>query len=916
MKARSQDECLSCDRRELFPSCADAYGNETNPAVQKHGALMSDSIDDAPYVIDAVLAFAKALHTILAEEGLVQSGDAEQQHFTPTGNDPVGATASKTSQNIRQNIHQTPADTELRLEDEDTQATTDDMATPQHDNTENKPLHATEHVSGDTGQGTANQKQASSSSVTDKQTTEQIATDNDQMTTIPPPIDLPLLTPERLLNAVQNVEFVGHTGEVKFDANGDVKGGYLVTNMRTSSDNNYSYKYIGAWNGRPAVPVFTLHVDQIEWPGHETSVPFSACSRECQPGYRMVYGQKKCCWDCVRCPIGSITSEAGQAECTKCSELHSIEFTSTTDGSSCVQLHYVYLRSSDPEAVLGMCVAVVGVLLSVMVLIVFGIYRDTPVVKSSNRELSFLLLAILTASFILPFMYIGESTDFSCTVQPVFFGIVYTICNSILLAKTYHYIRIFNLKTRAVNATVHHKQGIIVLCLSGIEVLMLVAFLIASTPYAQKAVSLDKEVQVYCSAEWVYLQAMSMAYISALGIVCTVLAFKARKLPENFNETKHISLTMLSLNLVWIASISAYFGVSSKTRSCVLCLCVNAASIFILVCMFFPRVFIIFFHADKNTPEYVQTVTMRHTMASTMRSISEGTRMSTASKRSDSYQSKRQSNSSASKSETTNSGSNSGSLSRQISMRTMLGVAEQNEGPAAIETEADSNAATYVNAAFVGDEGPETEPQVSTIPIPPPRKKKMRKSSLSLGVTDQSNPQSEDTKDIHTTACEEDYSGPSSHAPITRDLSQQISDMLQAADERRYVNSELSGLTSMAVSKAGTHTNPTLVGDRKVEVACEVKRSPHTSHKRRKRKSVSFAEDSVVLPGLDTIEVARDNEEVEAVVKPDVEEAVKCGTEAALKSNTDLGVLGNSKVPLSFEEAGLEQYRELPESKA
>ena len=45
-----------------------------------------------------------------------------------------------------------------------------------------------------------------------------------------------------------------------------------------------------------------------------------------------------------------------------------------------------------------------------------------------------------------------------------------------------------------------------------------------------------------------------------LVLLCTVYAFKTRKIPENFNETKYIAFTMYSTCIVWLAFVPIYFG--------------------------------------------------------------------------------------------------------------------------------------------------------------------------------------------------------------------------------------------------------------------------------------------------------------------------------------------------------------------
>ena len=56
---------------------------------------------------------------------------------------------------------------------------------------------------------------------------------------------------------------------------------------------------------------------------------------------------------------------------------------------------------------------------------------------------------------------------------------------------------------------------------------------------------------------------MFLAYNLLLICACTVYAFKTRKLPDNFNESRFISLCVYTTLVLWGAFIPAYFTVSS-----------------------------------------------------------------------------------------------------------------------------------------------------------------------------------------------------------------------------------------------------------------------------------------------------------------------------------------------------------------
>ncbi|KHN71884.1 putative metabotropic glutamate receptor mgl-1, partial [Toxocara canis] len=52
---------------------------------------------------------------------------------------------------------------------------------------------------------------------------------------------------------------------------------------------------------------------------------------------------------------------------------------------------------------------------------------------------------------------------------------------------------------------------------------------------------------------------ISLMYNMVLIIACTLYAFKTRKIPENFNETRLIGFTMYSTSILWL-SFGTFFN--------------------------------------------------------------------------------------------------------------------------------------------------------------------------------------------------------------------------------------------------------------------------------------------------------------------------------------------------------------------
>lgn len=84
-----------------------------------------------------------------------------------------------------------------------------------------------------------------------------------------------------------------------------------------------------------------------------------------------------------------------------------------------------------------LCIAsVLGACTSLFIITIFISYKDTPLVRANNMELSFLLLVFLAICFLVGLLFIGEPSDWLCRIRYPAFGISFALCISCLLAKT------------------------------------------------------------------------------------------------------------------------------------------------------------------------------------------------------------------------------------------------------------------------------------------------------------------------------------------------------------------------------------------------------------------------------------------------------------------------------------------------
>lgn len=116
--------------------------------------------------------------------------------------------------------------------------------------------------------------------------------------------------------------------------------------------------------------------------------PKSVCSKPCLPGEtKVALDSNRCCWSCFNCTDFQYMSVEGK--CKDCP----IGYRPTNNKISCEEIPETYMNYRNPWAVGCITFAVVGIMATLAVAVIFWIYWDTPIIKASARELSALLLS-------------------------------------------------------------------------------------------------------------------------------------------------------------------------------------------------------------------------------------------------------------------------------------------------------------------------------------------------------------------------------------------------------------------------------------------------------------------------------------------------------------------------------------------
>uniref|UniRef100_A0A8C9SJP6 Olfactory receptor C family, h1 n=1 Tax=Scleropages formosus TaxID=113540 RepID=A0A8C9SJP6_SCLFO len=357
-------------------------------------------------------------------------------------------------------------------------------------------------------------------------------------------------------SCVDKVNFTTHTGErVYFDLNGDPTARYELVNWQKGEDGEIKFVTIGYYDASlPAGKQFTMNDNNIFWAGDPFTKPKSVCSESCQPGtsQAVIRGKPICCFSCIPCAAGEISN-----------------------------------------------VTATG--------LIFFHFMETPIVKANNSELSFLLLFSLILCFLCSLTFIGRPSQWSCMLRHTVFGVTFAMCMSCVLAKTIVVVNAFKASVPGSNVLQCSAplQRLSVLCCTLIQVVICALWVSLAPPVPNRntAYSTDKVILECDVGSAVGFWAV-LGYIGLLSLMCFVLAFLARKLPDNFNEAKFITFSMLIFCAVWITFIPAYVSSPGKFTVAVEIFAILASSCGLLFSIFLPKCYIILFKPEKNTRRF------------------------------------------------------------------------------------------------------------------------------------------------------------------------------------------------------------------------------------------------------------------------------------------------------------------------
>ncbi|XP_041796751.1 extracellular calcium-sensing receptor-like [Chelmon rostratus] len=354
--------------------------------------------------------------------------------------------------------------------------------------------------------------------------------------------------------------------------------------------------------------------DVINWQLIDGQVPTSVCANVCPVGTRkaQIKGKPPCCFDCITCADGTIANLT--ADCTPCPQ----EYWSNDRKDECVPRTIEFLTYHEPMGIAITVVSLLGASLALATMMIFIRYRETPVIKASNSELSCFLLFSLFLCFLCPLTFIGRPTVWTCMLRHTAFGVTFALCISCVLGKTIVVVTAFKATVPGNKVAGNFgpaQQRIIVCSCTLIQIVICVLWLKLNPPFPDMVFKYsNKKIILECNTGSEAAFYAVLGYIGILAIICLVLAFLARKLPDNFNEAKFITFSMLIFCAVWITFIPAYVSSPGKFTVAVEIFAILSSAFGLLISIFAPKCYIILIKPETNTKKHVMGKTVNKSL--------------------------------------------------------------------------------------------------------------------------------------------------------------------------------------------------------------------------------------------------------------------------------------------------------------
>lgn len=251
------------------------------------------------------------------------------------------------------------------------------------------------------------------------------------------------VTGDKLLAYLKNTSFEGLTDHIQFDKNGDMIGQYIVNQLSYNGD--LKKTPVHTWD--VMTKSFNNLPNSVNWKlwqndnGHYVDgIPVSVCSHPCGPRQFYVQLELHCCWECRDCRVNEIVA-VNRSMCEPCSLL---TWPDAGTGETCSYIKQTYLKWEDPVAAGLVASVAVGLFVTVVILIVYVMYRKERLIKATSKEMSLLILSGCILALVTSILFLTPPSYWVCNLGLAGYHLSVTLIYAPLTIKASRIYRIFS----------------------------------------------------------------------------------------------------------------------------------------------------------------------------------------------------------------------------------------------------------------------------------------------------------------------------------------------------------------------------------------------------------------------------------------------------------------------------------------
>lgn len=408
-------------------------------------------------------------------------------------------------------------------------------------------------------------------------------------------------SPKKLLPYLKNVHFTNKLNTtIAYTPEGNPEQAhYAMVNIQLVN-HTLDYTTVALWDSKHRT-IETVNESNIHFANESSTIPRSSCTEICKKGYKRVkFGNKPCCWGCLQCKENEYLSNNTCLPCTKTQ-------ISNKDRTACLDAIRIWINPKETSGKVVIGLMVVSYIIILIALVIFIRYWDTPIVKASNRGLSGLQIISILCQVTLPVVLMQP--DVNCVLNIFAFTFLNTITVSVTFTKADRLLRVFEESKSGILAKHSTTQGNLIQYLT-VGFLTLVGMAVCLIMMTTKPIKSETQLQdgvlvlSQCGHSFETTMFVIVVYLILIALVCTVYAFKARKLPKFYKETRYTGFAMFTFLLICVMTVPIYYGQTTLVGQIVsgaILSILSAMSIFLI--LYLPKCHIIIFKSQENTRE-------------------------------------------------------------------------------------------------------------------------------------------------------------------------------------------------------------------------------------------------------------------------------------------------------------------------